>query len=431
MFVVFFCLTYGGADLLVQLVPYRISLPHWTWPFYPQTAIIYLSMNLMLLILFLRLPLEKLCRLTAALISQTLIALPIFVLFPAEPIAVESVEIPPLFRLADLINLDNNYFPSLHVAYATTCALSAGSALWWVWTAAVTASTLLCHQHYLVDAVAGFLLALVCWAFWNGRRPMSWALLELLRCSLRHPRYAVITLGLMVVSVAAPTKGRRAILGFSYLQHLDDLLDGHLKSEEEPEKVARRQIDQWQKAKFGAESLDRAAESLHKETIPADKVSALIEEMTLDRVRVRDRRLLSEEELLTHLNRTFELSFDLMLWAAGSTHEGKDSPALLSLLGWCSLYRDFEDDLRLGLVNLPAEVVKTDTAYEWLMEQTETARSNYRAADLEISRLQPGSSLFKLFHRSVKRYIQAADSNRLLALSKQVGELQLGTCYVP
>lgn len=431
LFALFFCLSYGSADLLAGFVPYRISLPRLEWPFYPETAVIYLSVDLMLLLLFLRLPVDKLCRLVGALVSQTLTAVPIFILLPIAPITASEIEAPFVYHLADWINLDNNYFPSLHVSYATTCALSAGGVLWWTWAMAVSASTLLCHQHYLLDVAAGFLLALLWTAFWRSCRPLTWSLIELLRCSFRHPRYAVISFSLLVVRALSPQRGSRALLGFCYLQHIDDLLDGHLKGEREPEDPVREQIAFWRNGEFGSDPLDRVAENLYRRGIPKDKVIALLEEMIVDRMRVRENCLLTEERLLSHLTRTFELSLDLMLWAAGSDHRGKDAPALLPLLGWCSLYRDFEDDLRLGLVNLPVGHSQPDTAYEWLMEQTEIARRNYRVAELEISRLQPGNILFKLFHRSVKRYLQEANQNRLLALSMQVRGHGMGTCHGP
>jgi hypothetical protein len=73
----------------------------------------------------------------------------------------------PLFRVADHLNLDYDLVPSLHVALSIVCietfaahadrrtrmALRA-------WGVVIAASTLLTHQHHLLDVVAGYGLAL-------------------------------------------------------------------------------------------------------------------------------------------------------------------------------------------------------------------------------------------------------------------------------
>src|SRR5262249_38786418 len=63
---------------------------------------------------------------------------------------------------AGVAALEYNCVPSLHVALAATAGwfyLKVGGALWrffvCAWVAAIVASTLLGHQHHLVDLVAG------------------------------------------------------------------------------------------------------------------------------------------------------------------------------------------------------------------------------------------------------------------------------------
>lgn len=72
-----------------------------------------------------------------------------------------------LFQFADGLNLDYNLVPSLHVALSVVCielfaphASSIGKMLLRAWGMLIAASTLFTHQHHLVDAVTGFLLAL-------------------------------------------------------------------------------------------------------------------------------------------------------------------------------------------------------------------------------------------------------------------------------
>ncbi len=73
----------------------------------------------------------------------------------------------PLFQFADRLNLDYNLVPSLHVALSVACielfashAARTGKLCLRGWGLLIAASTLLTHQHHLVDAVTGYLLAL-------------------------------------------------------------------------------------------------------------------------------------------------------------------------------------------------------------------------------------------------------------------------------
>jgi membrane-associated phospholipid phosphatase len=74
-----------------------------------------------------------------------------------------------LFRVADGLNLTYNLVPSLHVAFAVLCAAVfgrraavPGRAALWTWAALIAASTLLTHQHHLVDVASGAVLGLGC-----------------------------------------------------------------------------------------------------------------------------------------------------------------------------------------------------------------------------------------------------------------------------
>jgi hypothetical protein len=105
-------------------------------------------------------------------ISMTILVCGIgFIFLPSEP----AYPLQPatglegrVFHFADAINLRYNMCPSLHVAMAVAaaCAYSLRSAafkktLWWIWTAAIAASTLLTHQHHLVDVVGGAVVGAV------------------------------------------------------------------------------------------------------------------------------------------------------------------------------------------------------------------------------------------------------------------------------
>jgi len=71
-------------------------------------------------------------------------------------------------RFAKWLALDHNLAPSLHVAMGTLCAAvyarqasPLGRAALSLWAGAIGLSTLLLHQHYLIDILTGYLLAFV------------------------------------------------------------------------------------------------------------------------------------------------------------------------------------------------------------------------------------------------------------------------------
>lgn len=80
-----------------------------------------------------------------------------------------------LFHLADRLNLDYNLVPSLHVALSIICielfAVHAGwkgKVLLRAWGMLIVASILFTHQHHLLDALTGYLLAVLVVRFVNG-----------------------------------------------------------------------------------------------------------------------------------------------------------------------------------------------------------------------------------------------------------------------
>ncbi len=174
--VVFFAI-YGGADLVTGLHDYRVRL-HMDWevqlPLVPSMILFYTSLYpaCVLLPLMIRTRAE----LRAAvwtLIAVTAVGGVVFLVCPGQAawVAPTDVELGPwrmLYRFADTINLRHNYCPSLHVAWAVVIAEMAcrrgavpARILTRCWVGGVAVSTMLTHQHYLVDVVMGLAVGLV------------------------------------------------------------------------------------------------------------------------------------------------------------------------------------------------------------------------------------------------------------------------------
>jgi membrane-associated phospholipid phosphatase len=173
-----FMLVYGGADLLTAHRSFRVRVhlsAELNIPLVPAMTVFYMSVYLLFLaapfILHGRHEIRALVGTLALVILFSGIG---FLLFPAElafaaPKEEELGAWASLFNLADRLNLTYNCVPSLHVALAVACvavyaprASGKGRALLWLWAIMIAASTILTHQHHVLDAVTGWLLAVAC-----------------------------------------------------------------------------------------------------------------------------------------------------------------------------------------------------------------------------------------------------------------------------
>jgi membrane-associated phospholipid phosphatase/fatty acid desaturase len=176
VFAVIFAAVYGSSSAAYSTIgqTYAVATP---WdallPFVPQMATVYLSLNLLMLVtpIVLRSP-ERTLPFLVTLVAQVLIGWLGFHLYPVTLPDVPALEpgslTAAIFRIADAANLNGNGLPSLHTAFAISCAWVCAPLLrgWralslWAWALAVVASTVLTKQHYLADVVAGALLAVV------------------------------------------------------------------------------------------------------------------------------------------------------------------------------------------------------------------------------------------------------------------------------
>lgn len=174
---VFFLVVFGGASLLSEIIPWRFQVSFQfenSLPFTPWASIVYLSMTLLLgLSLFILRKPEEIIPLFCVLIVEIIIGGLFFVLLPMDtsfPAREAQGFSGWLFDIANFVNMKRNYFPSLHVCFAFTAAFfysnktnKAGALFFYVWALAISISTLLIHEHYLIDVIAGIVLAFVCW----------------------------------------------------------------------------------------------------------------------------------------------------------------------------------------------------------------------------------------------------------------------------
>jgi membrane-associated phospholipid phosphatase len=173
-----FALVYVGADWLTARHGWRVrvhlDLERHT-PFVPAALLGYVSEHLLFAMPpFVLRTRRELDALAAAMAAVVFCAGVVFLLVPAAPAfpppaAMGAWEGPVCF--IKWLALPHNLLPSLHVALSVVCvsvyarrALPPGKVLLWLWAGVIAASTLLLHQHFLLDVLTGAALG------WAGAR---------------------------------------------------------------------------------------------------------------------------------------------------------------------------------------------------------------------------------------------------------------------
>ncbi len=149
---------YVAPELAIPLVPQFI------WP--------YLSMYPLLLTPLFLLPASRMPALGRQLIAGTIAAGLIFLVLPADLGFLRVVPSDPMYAkiFAGLFGLDrpHNLVPSLHVVWSCAIILACTDVarpitrgLLYAWLAIVIVSTVLVHQHHVMDAVAALALVFI------------------------------------------------------------------------------------------------------------------------------------------------------------------------------------------------------------------------------------------------------------------------------
>ena len=173
---VWWLIVYHGADYWTGLRAHRVRVhfdAELAIPFAPAFIIAYLSLNLVFVLApFVLRRRRDLQALALAWASVTAVGGIGFLLVPAEPAypSRDAGAWSGLFHVSRMMALRYNMVPSLHVALSCVCLaayasrrsgvvrLSLG-----VWGAAIALSTLLTHQHHVIDVITGLILA------WAGK----------------------------------------------------------------------------------------------------------------------------------------------------------------------------------------------------------------------------------------------------------------------
>jgi membrane-associated phospholipid phosphatase len=142
-----------------------------TIPFFPAWIWVYLSINLLFMAPPLVMRASAMPLLGKRMLAATLAACAIFLILPArlgfERVVPEDALYQAVFSALFRADGPHNLMPSLHVSYASLCILSCQSAAhgrlgrvaWGLWLLAIVMSTVLVHQHHLLDIASGLVLA--------------------------------------------------------------------------------------------------------------------------------------------------------------------------------------------------------------------------------------------------------------------------------
>jgi membrane-associated phospholipid phosphatase len=153
--------------------PWHLYLPaELAIPFVPQFVWAYLSMYVLFALPLFVLPKERMPILGRQLIAGSLVSAALFLLLPAElgfPREVPAAA-PYGAIFAGIFGVDRPYnlVPSLHVIFSTAIALACADVLrpparaaLLAWLAVIVASTVLVHQHHLIDVAAALAVVFV------------------------------------------------------------------------------------------------------------------------------------------------------------------------------------------------------------------------------------------------------------------------------
>lgn len=164
---------YGFTNVLTEFrdfrVPVHLDLER-RIPFVPAMTVVYASLYPMFLLTpFLLKTRAEVHALLKTFWIEVAVGAVFFVVIPADvayPPNPDAGLFTPVFDVVTSLSMNHNLFPSMHVTFAVTFMTAfARVRLPWLfgaWGVAICASTVLTHQHHLVDVAGGVVLAFIC-----------------------------------------------------------------------------------------------------------------------------------------------------------------------------------------------------------------------------------------------------------------------------
>lgn len=161
-------LTSLRAGTYALYIPAELNIPFW-----PEFIWLYLSMYVLFAFPPFFLGTQRLQALGKQLVIATALCGLAFLVFPAhlgfERVIPDAGLYRPIFQNLFTIDQPHNMAPSLHIVFSSMILLALLDVtrrqplrlLWWIWLVLVCASTLLVHQHHLIDVITGLLLTLL------------------------------------------------------------------------------------------------------------------------------------------------------------------------------------------------------------------------------------------------------------------------------
>lgn len=140
-------------------------------PLVPASIWVYASMLLLFCLPIFTISRERARREALAAILALFVAAFIWLLLPArlgfERIVPEGYEL--AYATMFMLDHPHNLVPSLHIVFSSLAVLACGQNAperikigLWLWLTAIAASTVLTHQHHVLDVITGLLVAIVC-----------------------------------------------------------------------------------------------------------------------------------------------------------------------------------------------------------------------------------------------------------------------------
>ena len=140
-------------------------------PLVPESIWVYLSMLLLFCLPIFTISRDRARHEASAAILALFVAAFVWLLLPArlgfERVLPEGYEW--VYGTMFMLDHPHNLVPSLHVVFSTLVVLACGHNApqqikigLWLWLTTIAVSTVLTHQHHVLDVVTGVLVALVC-----------------------------------------------------------------------------------------------------------------------------------------------------------------------------------------------------------------------------------------------------------------------------